>query len=176
MRVIRLSLVSDIGWELHLNNNQDLKTIYDRLVSHPSLTNAGLRAYESLKNENRYLSAAIDLRTEDNPSDIGIDTNIGQNTDKSDYRSTDGSLDKFFVWIELESTRESPIVWGLEPIWHNSRVIGLVRKCFYSHLRQQMMAFGHIYRNSVLELPSDVEIQVFGKRYKARVECVRART
>ncbi|CAG2165859.1 unnamed protein product [Oppiella nova] len=175
MRLIRFSQVSHTGWELHLNNGQHLKTIYNKIIANDLVANAGYRAYESLKNENQWLSGCLDMRSEDMLWDVGLDTHIcehkrKQYTDYKDMRSEDQN--KHYVWIRPENKR--PIVCGLEPIWSDSQAIGFVRKNFYSHKSQRMLAFGLIYdkflKNS--NIPSSVEIEIFGNLYQAKVDKV----
>ena len=180
MRLIRISLVSDIGWELHLNNTEDLKVIYSRLISDEMVSNAGLRAYESLKIENHFLSAGSDLRTEDMLTNIGLESHVCDNKLSANFFIGSQALkntsnDKYFVWIKLKN--KSPIVCGLEPISYNSRVIGLVRKSFYSHSCQQIMAFGTVDHQFVDNsgLPEKVEIEIFGKLYKATIDKLKAK-
>lgn len=156
-----------------------MKALYSRLISSEFVSDAGFRAYDYLKNENNYLMSGTDLRTDDFLSNIGLESHISEDKLKGQVFIGSQAIsnrfnDKYFVLIELET--RGTVVWGLEPIWHNSRVIGLVRKSFYSHLAQNMMSFGVVYKNRLIaeDLPSNVEIEVLGKLFNAKIKRIKA--
>ncbi|CAG2117154.1 unnamed protein product, partial [Medioppia subpectinata] len=176
MRLIRFTQLSHTGWQMHVNNNQDLKVIYAKLIDNKLVSNAGHRAYESLRNESQWLSGCLDMRSDDTLSDVGLESHIcGQKRETKPFidfeRNRSSDEKKHFVLLEPLSRK--PIVCGLEPIWFQSQAIGFVRKNFYSHKSGQMLAFGLIYDKYLkdsMAIPSMVDIEIFGNLYKAKVD------
>ncbi|XP_054157936.1 sarcosine dehydrogenase, mitochondrial-like [Oppia nitens] len=178
IRLVRFSQVSHTGWELHVKNNSDLIKIYTRLTTNKIVVNGGYRAYESLKNENQWLSGCLDLRSDDFLSDAGLQTCINERKQQlKHFIGSDLNRDvdetKRFVWIKPLNNKV--MVCGLEPIWFKSRPIGFVRRNFYSHKNQQMLAFGIIYDKHIKDingLPLEVDIEIFGQMNRAIIEQV----
>jgi len=162
--------VSDVGWQLHTN---DLKSVYSKMMSHNiKATNAGWRAYESLKSERGWLSWGQDLRRDDMLAEAGLQSNVCQRKLQNQLFIGSQAIntkteDKFNVLIKIENNNS--IVWGLEPIWHKSKVIGLVRKGFMGS--DQPLAFGYVYKKFLdrNHIPSNVQIEILGKLYNAKL-------
>jgi glycine cleavage system aminomethyltransferase T len=169
--------VSDVGWELHLNNRYDINSIYSRIMDQELAANAGWRSYESLKSEKSWLSWSQDLRRDDMLIEAGLESHVCKHKLQNELFIGSKAMklkkqDKHYVMIKLVD--KNSIVWGLEPIWYKSKVIGLVRKGFYAYSFDQPMAYGYIYKNllNCNSIPSDVEIEILGKLYNAKVSQV----
>lgn len=137
-------------------------------------TNAGLRSYESLKGEYGKLSPDIQLKSDDSILDAGLQSLISERKLQSESFIGAKSLrnmsrKKCFVLMAMED--KNAFAWGLEPIWHNNNIIGLVRRGIYSHIHSQPLAIGYVCydRIGANDMPNSVNLEINCKHINAQI-------
>ncbi|XP_054008164.1 sarcosine dehydrogenase, mitochondrial [Hylaeus anthracinus] len=179
VRLIRLSFVGELGFELHIPKSSCQK-VYTALMDCGKPYNiklAGYRAMYSLSCEKGYHLWGSDLRPDDNPVEAGLafscrDTGryLGKLTVD---RSRQNGIKKRLVQVHL--TSDSVPMWGLEAIYRDNSLVGYLRRAERGYSYGNFIGHGYIKHpngenvtRKFLETGS-YEIEVMGERHAADI-------
>ena len=174
VRLIRLSFVGELGFELHIPKSS-CQEVYTALIkcSEPyKMKLAGYRALDSLSCEKGYLLWNSDLRVDDNPIEAGLGfacRNFGKYLGKTVVdRLRKIGIKKRLVHVHVNSNVP---LWGLEAIYRDNRVVGYLRRTERGYSCEKAIGHGYVKHpngeNVTKEFleSGNYEIEVMGKRY-----------
>ncbi|XP_076233334.1 sarcosine dehydrogenase, mitochondrial-like [Calliopsis andreniformis] len=178
VRLIRLSFVGELGFELHIPRSS-CQTVYTALMEHGKLYNiklAGYRALFSLSCEKGYHLWGSDLRSNDNPIEAGLGfacRSVGKYVGKTAVdQLRQSGVKRRLVHVHLNN---SVPLWGLEIIYRNNCLVGYLRRAEQGYTYGNTIGQGYINHpnggivtNEFLQTGS-YEIENMGERYKADV-------
>lgn len=75
---LRTTYVGELGWEFHIPTEY-VRDVYDKLVEAGApygLRDVGYRAVETLRLEKQYLAWAVDMRSDNNPFEVGLGARV----------------------------------------------------------------------------------------------------
>ncbi|XP_076161806.1 sarcosine dehydrogenase, mitochondrial-like isoform X3 [Ptiloglossa arizonensis] len=179
VRLIRLSFVGELGFELHIPKSS-CQIVYTALMECGKSYNmrlAGYRAMYSLSCEKAgYHLWGSDLRTDDNPVEAGLVfscRNTGQYLGKLAVdRLQQNGIKKRLIHVHLNSNVP---LWGLEAIYRNNSLVGYLRRA------ERGYSYGNIIGRGYIKHPNEenvteeflqsgsYEIEVMGKRHTANL-------
>jgi len=172
-RLIRVSYVGELGWEIHLPN-EHLKAAYGAVLAAGEplgLRHFGMYAMDSMRLEKCYRSWKVDLSTDYTLLTGGLDRFV--KLDKPEFigkaaleaeRQT-GSPERFVPLLLDGETTDAPY---LATVWHGEDRVGLVTSGGYGHRINRSIALATI-RSDLSRAGTRVEIEIFGKRISAIV-------
>lgn len=177
MRLLRISFVGELGYELHIPADQ-LVDVYNALSDagqEYGIQNAGYRAFYSLSCEKGYHLWEQDLRSDDTPVEANLGfvcRRSGEYKGKSviDAQRTSG-IRKRLVYMTLD---EQVPLWGLESVFRNGEPVGHVRRADYGYTIKKSIGKSFIRRPDGQPIDADFiksgkyEIEIMGKRYNAQ--------
>jgi len=111
------------------------------LTGEISLVEAGMNRFFNLKKKNNFIGA----KALQNKIQLGIDIKI--------------------VYLEVDV--DSVDARGNEPVYHNGKVVGVVTSGGYGFRTKKSLAFAYV--KSDLSEASDLEIEIQGKKRKAKI-------
>ncbi|XP_012238092.1 sarcosine dehydrogenase, mitochondrial [Bombus impatiens] len=174
IRLIRLSFVGELGFELHIPKSF-CRIVYKTLINcgkSYNIKHAGYRALHSLSCEKGYLLWGLDLRADDNPIEAGLESicrNTGEYLGKTAVdRLRKIGIKKKLVHIYLNSTIP---LWGMELIYRNKCLVGYLRRVEQGYSNGNVIGHGYIKHpngeNVTKEFleSANYEIEAMGKRY-----------
>ncbi|GLH06647.1 uncharacterized protein GBIM_12121 [Gryllus bimaculatus] len=175
-RMIRVSFVGELGWELHLPMDSCVP-VYNALWENGKrfgLRHAGYRALNSLSHEKGYHLWNFDLRTDDLPIESGLGFTcreegdfLGKNALEVEKRK---GIRKRLTFFQLQ---EQIPVWGLETVWKDGNVVGYLRRGDYGYALGASIGSGYVRHPEGRRITSDFitnghyQVEVMGKRYDA---------
>ncbi|XP_051893204.1 sarcosine dehydrogenase, mitochondrial isoform X2 [Pristis pectinata] len=149
VRAMRLSFVGEMGWELHVPREACVPVHRAVMQSGAKfgIVNAGYRAIDSLSIEKGYRHWHADLRSDDTPLEAGLAFTCKLKSkipflgrEALELQKTQG-LFKRLVCFTIE---EKVPLLGLEAIWRNGKVVGLIRRADYAFALNKSVAYGYI--------------------------------
>lgn len=176
IRVIRLSYVGELGYELHIPMNK-CNEIYNILKLYGNkykLSDAGYNAMESLSMEKGYKHWNSDITSNDTPIEAGLDflckdkpflgyLNINKQIEKG--------INKKLICLTID---DNIPLYGNEIIYRNSECVGFIRRASYSQYIDKSYGYGYIKSNDYITLDyinnGVYELESLGKRYKATIQ------
>ncbi|XP_068968504.1 sarcosine dehydrogenase, mitochondrial isoform X2 [Bombus flavifrons] len=174
IRLIRLSFVGELGFELHIPKSF-CRIVYKTLINcgkSYNIKHAGYRALHSLSCEKGYLLWGLDLRADDNPIEAGLESicrNTGEYLGKTAVdRLRKIGIKKKLAHIYLNSTIP---LWGMELIYRNKCLVGYLRRVEQGYSNGNVIGHGYIKHpngeNVTKEFleSGNYEIEAMGKRY-----------
>lgn len=170
---IRISYAGELGWELHIPQDQAL-TVWDALWQAGQefeLVAAGSGAFESLRLEKGYRLWGGDIYTEYTPYDAGLAWTV--RLSKPDFvgkaaclKLKDKPLKKKLCCIVSDA--ENAWAFGYEPIFSNGDCIGHVTTANYGYSVGKFIAYG--YLPVAYAAPgTPLEVEYLGERWSATV-------
>jgi len=172
--LMRVSFAGELGWEIH-SRNADTPRIWEAVMAAGQghgLKPFGMFALNSLRVEKGYRAWKGDLST--------------------DYTLLQGGLERFIDWSKpafrgkaaLEAEKQAGVskrfatlvieTGDFDPpymstIWHEGQVVGELTSGYWGHRVGACIGLGMIRAD--LAVPgTDVEVEIFGERLKARVQ------
>lgn len=172
--LMRVSFAGELGWEIH-SRNADTPRIWEAVMAAGQghgLKPFGMFALNSLRVEKGYRAWKGDLST--------------------DYTLLQGGLERFIDWSKpafrgktaLEAEKQAGVskrfatlvieTGDFDPpymstIWHEGQVVGELTSGYWGHRVGACIGLGMIRAD--LALPgTDVEVEIFGEKLKARVQ------
>lgn len=172
-RLIRVSYVGELGWEIHLPN-EHLEAAYDAICAAGEplgLKHFGMYAMNSLRLEKCYRSWKADLSTDYSPLTGGLDRFV--KLGKTDFigkaamatEKQTGSSERFVPLLLEAEDEDAPY---LATVWQGDDRVGLVTSGGYGHRINRSIALATI-RADLCEAGTTVEIEIFGNRIPAIV-------
>ncbi|MHA1547379.1 MAG: aminomethyltransferase family protein, partial [Alphaproteobacteria bacterium] len=172
-RLIRVSYVGELGWEIHLPN-EFLQPAYAAIwaAGEPlGMQHFGMYAMESLRLEKCYRSWKVDLSTDYSPLTGALDRFV--KLDKQDFigkaalaREMRAGPAERFVPLLLDATDNAAPY--LATVWQGTDRIGLVTSGGYGHRIDRSIALATL-RTDQCEAGTKVEVEIFGQRVAAIV-------
>ncbi|XP_046739990.1 sarcosine dehydrogenase, mitochondrial isoform X1 [Diprion similis] len=178
VRVIRLSFVGELGFELHIPLPVCTEVYHAVMEAGKAykMKLAGYRALYSLSSEKGYHLWHSDLRMDDNPIEAGLGFVCRKSGDylgkrKIDYVRKNGVKRKMAYFLIDE---QIPL-WGLEAIYRNGRNVGYLRRGEYAFALENSIGQGYVTHpegenvtKHYLE-SGNYEIEIMGYKYPAKL-------
>ncbi|XP_017020013.1 sarcosine dehydrogenase, mitochondrial [Drosophila kikkawai] len=177
VRLLRVSFVGELGYELHVPK-KDCVAVYRNLMkagAGQDLRNAGYRSLYSLSSEKGYHLWSFDLRPDDTPLEAGLGFTCRRNG--ADYRGKAAiekqraeGLKKRLVYLTLQD--QVPI-WGLEGVYRNGEPVGILRRAEYAYTLGKSLGQAYISRpdGQLIDVEyikgGEYEVDILGKKYRA---------
>lgn len=178
VRAMRTSFVGELGWELHIPW-QSCLPVYNAIWEHGinfGLRQAGYRALYSLSAEKGNKLWNSDLQINDNPIEAGMEETLRYD---GDYLGKDALLEANEKGIQKKlaffTVKEQVPLWGLEPIFRDSKLVGYLRRGEYGYSLGSSVGAGYISNptgepiSSTFLKNGDYQIEVMGKKYDAKM-------
>ena len=173
MLAIRVSYIGELGWELHHDIGQQL-ALYDLLFEKGQaydLAPIGMRAIDSLRLEKSYRGWNLDISSEYNPFESGLDRFVA--LDKGVFRGreallkqqTSGIHEKM-VTLEIVHCDVQPI--SNAPLFNASGMVGRITSGGYGHTLGKVIALAYVNVDKI-DLDSHYEAEILGERYAAKI-------
>ncbi|XP_032905303.1 sarcosine dehydrogenase, mitochondrial [Amblyraja radiata] len=149
VRAMRLSFVGEMGWELHVP--RDACVPVHRAVMQSGakfgIANAGYRAIDSLSIEKGYRHWHADLRSDDTPLEAGLAFTCKLKS-KIPFLGREAlevqKAQGLFKRLMCFTIDQKVPLFGLEVIWRNGKVVGLVRRADFAFTLNKSVAYGYI--------------------------------
>jgi dimethylglycine dehydrogenase len=173
MLAIRVSYIGELGWELHHDIGQQL-ALYDLLFEKGQaydLAPIGMRAIDSLRLEKSYRGWNLDLSSEYNPIESGLDRFVA--LDKGDFRGREALLKQQasgirekMMTLEIAECDVQPI--SNAPLFNASGMVGRITSGGYGHTLGKVIALAYVNVDKI-DLDSHYEAEILGERYAAKI-------
>ncbi|XP_043254567.1 sarcosine dehydrogenase, mitochondrial isoform X1 [Colletes gigas] len=178
VRLIRLSFVGELGFELHIPKSS-CQIVYRALMEcgkSYDMRLAGYRALYSLSCEKGYHLWGSDLRPDDNPVEAGLAfscRSIGQYLGKLavDQLQQNG-IKRRLVHIHMNDTVP---IWGMEAIYRDNSFVGYLRRAEQGYSYGNTIGIGYIEHPNGENVTKEFlqtgsyEIEVMGERHTANL-------
>ncbi|XP_072096585.1 sarcosine dehydrogenase, mitochondrial isoform X1 [Mobula birostris] len=149
VRAMRLSFVGEMGWELHVPRESCVPV--HRAVMQAGakfgIVNAGYRAIDSLSIEKGYRHWHADIRSDDTPLEAGLAFTCKLKSkipflgrEVLELQKTQG----LFKRLACFTIEEKVPIFGLEAIWRNGKVVGLIRRADFAFALNKSIAYGYM--------------------------------
>jgi glycine cleavage system aminomethyltransferase T len=172
-RMLRLSYVGELGWEIYTPSDMGLKlwdTLWEAGREHGILA-AGRSAFASMRLEKGYRSWGTDMTTEHDPFEAGL--GFAVRMDKGDFLGraaiegrTEATATRRLTCLTLD--RPTDVVMGKEPILAGGALVGYVTSAAFGFSVGRSIAYGWLPA-AVAQAGTAVEIESFGERLPATV-------
>ncbi|MED6248055.1 hypothetical protein ATANTOWER_025201 [Ataeniobius toweri] len=149
VRVMRLSFVGELGWELHIPKVSCVP-VYRAVMAAGAkhgIINSGYRAIESLSIEKGYRHWHADLRPDDTPLEAGLAFTCKmkrpipfQGRERLEKQKEEG-LRRRIVCFTID---EKVPMFGLEAIFRNGVPVGHLRRADYGFFIDKTLGYGYI--------------------------------
>src|SRR5262245_49007054 len=171
-KVARVSFTGDLGYALWVRSDY-LTTLHDMIVEAGrdlNLAHFGGRALMSLRLEKSWGTWAREYRPIYGPLEAGLGRFVSFK--KNDFIGRDAAIKEKETGGKLRLVTftvdtENVDVIGDEPVWHNGKVLGWITSGGYAHYVGKSVALGYVPKE-IADEEEGFEIEIIGKRYKAR--------
>lgn len=170
--MMRISYVGELGWEIHTGNEHG-QLLWDSLwrAGQPhGIVAAGHSAFNALRMENGHRLWGVDMTTEHNPFEAGL--NITINPHKKGFvgwaalqQLLPNTIARRLRCLTIDDGRS--VVLGKEPVYYNGRTVGYVTSAAFGYTIGKPIAYSYL-PTSILE-GTVVEIEYFGRRIRATI-------
>jgi sarcosine dehydrogenase len=178
-RMIRLSFVGEMGWELHIPNESCVPVFQamQELGMDLGFKPAGYRALEPLAAEKGYRFWDSDLQIGDTPLEaaLGFTCKLATDVDFIGRSALEAQkkigLRRRIVCFTLD---QQVMLHGLESVFRDGEPVGFLRRGEYAFSMGQPIGYGYIDRKDGKKLTLDwirkghYQIESFGVKYEAR--------
>jgi 4-methylaminobutanoate oxidase (formaldehyde-forming) len=176
VRASRVTYFGELGWELWVPTEL-AEHVYETVLGASDglgLRHAGYHALNSLRLEKAYRLMGYDMSDEDTPLEAGLA--FGVAWDKAGgfigrdalLRRRDEGLSRRLAVFTLEDPE--PLVYGNEPIWRNSVLVGRTSTGWYGHTVGRAIALGYVNAG---EPGAATREWVLGGHYELEIATVR---
>ncbi|MBN1530088.1 MAG: FAD-dependent oxidoreductase, partial [Thermoleophilaceae bacterium] len=172
VRVMRLSFVGELGYELHHPIDRSAE-LYDAVLAAGEdlgLVDFGYRALESMRLEKGYRLWGADMDADHSPLEAGMERFVA--LDKGDFigrdallQQADDGVSTALACVAVESDGLHP--HGGEPVLAGSEIVSYVSAGGYGHTVGKAIALAYIPR-PLAEAGTAVEVEVLGERLPGR--------
>ena len=168
---MRVSYVGELGWELHIANN-DLPTLYQAIMERGvsfGIGQFGSYALNAMRVEKGYHGWGSDFGTEYTLYDAGLQGFA--KLAKGNFLGCDAVLlqsqtEPEWEWVGLEVTAPSPWPLASEPILKDGTCIGYVTSGARGARTGKMLALGYVKRGT-LAMGERCAIRILGEVHQA---------
>ena len=173
-KLLRVNFVGELGWEIH-HAIEFQNLIFDSLIEAGQdlgLMPFGIRAMDSLRVEKSYRMVGTELSIEYAALESGLDRFV--RLDKGDFVGRDGLLawqargfGNQFVTLEVDGPKDADPL-GNNPLFAGGEMVGRSTSGNYGFRLGTSLALGMLRPDCAAE-GSEVEIEILGERYVAKV-------
>ena len=174
LRVLRVSYVGELGWELHTPMT-DMPTVFDALMQAGEefgIALFGTYAMNSLRMEKAFRGMGSELTAEVNMVEADMERFVGW--DKDDYvgkAATDIARqtgpDMKLVYLSVDADDADCL--GNEPVYAGEKIVGITTSGGYGHHLKQSLAFAYVEKAQAAP-GTELTISILGNARKAVVE------
>ena len=174
VKLLRLNFVGELGWEIH-HGIEYQNAIFDALLDAGAdlgLVPFGIRAMDSLRIEKSYRMIGTELSIEYAALESGLDRFV--RLDKGDFTGRAGLLAwqqrgfaNAFVTLEVDGPPDADAL-GNNPLYAGGEMVGRSTGGNYGFRVEKSLALAML-RPPLATVGSEVEIEILGARYPARV-------
>jgi dimethylglycine dehydrogenase len=173
VKALRVNYVGELGWELHHPMDQ-MELLYDAIYEvgkKENITNFGTYAVNSLRMEKAYRGWGSELTGEIGLVESGMDRffNLKKKNNfigaKALQEKIQSGVDVKIIYLEVDV--DDVDARGNEPVYHNSKVVGVVTSGSYGFRSKKSLAFAYV--KSDLTEASNLEVEIQGKKRKAKI-------
>ncbi len=169
--LLRVSFAGELGWEVH-SNFDAAPAVWDALKD-KGVTPFGMWALDRLRLEKGYRAWKGDLSTDYSLLEGGLDRFV--KLDKPhDFPGKSALLNeqqqgvkKRFVTVIIEAGDQDPPY--MSSVWHGDEVVGEITSGGWGYRVNKCIGLG-VVRADVATEGSELEVEIFGVRYKATVQ------
>lgn len=173
----RISYTGDLGYEIWMAPEYQ-RTVFHALMEAGAEFGIGLfgsRALNALRLEKNYGSWGREYRPIYGPLEAGLDRFVAYNKGadfigKAGAAAERASGGKMRLRAFIMDADDADVI-GDEAIWHGGAVVGWITSGGYAHNAGKSIAMGYVPRE-VADETEGFEIELLGKRYKARLQPV----
>jgi len=173
VKALRVNYVGELGWELHHPMDQ-MELLYDAIYEvgkKENITNFGTYAVNSLRMEKAYRGWGSELTGEIGLVESGMNRffNLKKKNNfigaKALQEKIQSGVDVKIIYLEVDV--DDVDARGNEPVYHNSKVVGVVTSGSYGFRSKKSLAFAYV--KSDLTEASDLQVEIQGKKRKAKI-------
>lgn len=174
-QLVRVSFAGELGWEIH-SKIEDTATIFDAVWQagqKHGLKPFGMFALDSLRLEKGYRAWKQDLSTDYTILQGGMDRFV--KWEKPAFRGKAAlasekqqGVKKRFVTLVVENPGDCDAPY-MATLWHDGKIVGETLSGGFGHRVDKSIALGMI-RTDLSEAGTEIEIEIFGDRFKAVVQ------
>ncbi|MEL7465146.1 MAG: FAD-dependent oxidoreductase [Pseudomonadota bacterium] len=170
-RLLRVSFAGELGWEVH-TKVEDSPAVYNALIE-AGVTPFGMFALDAMRIEKGYRTWKGDLSTDYTLLEGGMERFV--KFDKpQDFpgkaallnEKQQGSKKKFVTMIVDAGPADAPY---MSTVWHGGQVVGETTSGNFGYRTGKSIALGML-RPDLAEPGTEVEVNIYGERYKATVQ------
>jgi dimethylglycine dehydrogenase len=169
--IIRVSFAGELGWEIHLKN-EDVQKVYDAMKANGAKP-FGMYALNSLRIEKGYRAWKGDLTSDYTLLESGLDRFI--KFDKPQdflgkhelFKEKQRGVEKRFVTLIVDN--ESYDTPYMSTIWNGSRAVGETTSGAWGYRINKAIALGMVQKEFT-EPGQKLDIEIYGKRFSATVQ------
>ena len=175
LQLVRVSFAGELGWELH-TKVEDTPDVFDAVWAagqKHGLKPFGMFALDSLRLEKSYRAWKQDLSTDYTILQGGLERFV--KWDKPDFAGKAALLNekqqgvkKRFVTLVVEDPGECDAPY-MSTLWHGSGIVGETLSGGFGHRVDKSIALGML-RADLAVADTEVEVEIFGERFKAIVQ------
>ncbi len=172
-RAMRVNFVGELGWELHHPISMQ-NALFDLLMEAgqpEDLKPFGMRAMEAMRIEKSYRMIGAELSIEYSALESGLDRflrNEGDPIGKAGLAAwRERGFSSAFVTLEVEDPQDAD-AHGSEPVYVDEKCVGRVTSGGYGFRVAKSLALAMI-DPSLVEVGTEVEVEILGRRHRARV-------
>ncbi|KAF5292543.1 hypothetical protein FQR65_LT01689 [Abscondita terminalis] len=175
-RVVRLTYIGELGFEIHVPNYACLSVINKifTIGDQFQLRLAGCRAFSSLNCEKGNFIWNSDVTSEENPLEANL-SHLCKNCNYlgKTYLENVKPLGVKKIRIFFTLNEHIPL-WGLEVIWRNNVIVGFLKRGSYGYYLQKSIGIGYVYNPDGVPVSEEFiqsgqyEIEVMSKKYSAK--------
>ncbi len=170
-RLLRVSFAGELGWEVHAPI-ADIPAIYDAIIG-AGATPFGMYALNSMRLEKGYRAWKGDLSTDYTLFEGGLERFIKLDKPQDfpgkvalQNEKQQGSKKRFVTLIVEAGEQDAPY---MSTIWSGDAVVGETTSGAWGYRVGASIALG-VVRTDLSEPGSELEVEMYGKRYKAIVQ------
>ncbi|WP_299202754.1 FAD-dependent oxidoreductase [uncultured Tateyamaria sp.] len=167
----RVSFVGELGWEVHAPTDQ-AATVYEA-IRDAGATPFGMYALNSMRLEKSYRTWKGDLSTDYTMFEGGLErfVRLGKPQDfpgkaALQAEKQQGSKKRFVTMLIEAGDQDAPY---MSTVWNGDEVVGETTSGAWGYRINASIALG-VVRNDLAAPGTELEVEMYGKRYKAVVQ------
>ncbi|WP_299548963.1 FAD-dependent oxidoreductase [uncultured Tateyamaria sp.] len=167
----RVSFVGELGWEVHAPTDQAAK-VYEA-IRDAGATPFGMYALNSMRLEKSYRTWKGDLSTDYTMFEGGLDRFVRLDKPQDfpgkaalQAEKQQGSKKRFVTMLVEAGDQDSPY---MSTVWNGDDVVGETTSGAWGYRINASIALG-VVRNDLAAPGTELEVEMYGKRYKAVVQ------
>ena len=171
---LRVNYMGELGWELH-HPMEKMSEIYDLIIKEGEKENIidfGTRAMNSMRIEKGYRGWGTELTPEISVVEAGLDKFFNLEK-KNEFKGSEAvtkllknGIETKLVYLEVEA--KDADAHGNEPVYFNSKKIGLTTSGAYGFRVKKSLAFAYV-KPEYANIGHELFIEIQGEKIKAKI-------